>query len=222
MEQHPADPTWQAIRPFLGAVVTLFLAWIIVRDLRTGTTFVDTGLRTVARTKADDPIRYGFSIILKMAAMILFGVETLHFIGFIATAPALLAAQLAAVLAGFRGKWLASKTEVACFQWCAERAQLKAEYCNHTWHISSSSVGGPAPLVGGVAICRSHQTNKDDTMLKTYTAVLLATVLVAGPAFAQSESGKANHGQGYAAPNSQSSNGGGNSGYNEALRKGQW
>jgi hypothetical protein len=93
MEQHPVDPTWQAIRPFLGAAVTLFLAWIVVRDLRTGTTFVDTGLRTVARTKADDPIRYGFSIIFKMMAMIFFGVETLHFFGVIAPDPFLILEQ---------------------------------------------------------------------------------------------------------------------------------
>ncbi len=93
MEQNPVDPTWQAIRPLLCAATTLFLAWIVVRDLRTGTTFVDTGLRTVARTRADDPIRYGFSIIFKIAFMILFGVETLHFIGFIAVDPFLILEQ---------------------------------------------------------------------------------------------------------------------------------
>ena len=93
MEQYPVDPTWQAIRPFLGAIITLFLAWVVVRDLRTGTTFVDTGLRTVARTRADDPIRYGFSIIFKIAFMILFGVETLHFFGVITADPFFIMAQ---------------------------------------------------------------------------------------------------------------------------------
>jgi hypothetical protein len=86
-------PTFEAIRPFLGAGITAFLAWIVVRDLRTGTTFVDTGLRTVARTKTDDPITYGFQIIFKIALMIVFGVETLHFFGVIATDPFLILDQ---------------------------------------------------------------------------------------------------------------------------------
>jgi len=58
-------------------------------------------------------------------------------------------------------------------------------------------------------------------MLRKYAAVLLATTLITGPAFAQPTYNSAARNQQSAASNSRASTGGGSSGYNE-LTKNQW
>jgi hypothetical protein len=59
-------------------------------------------------------------------------------------------------------------------------------------------------------------------MLKTYAAVLFATMLIAGSAFAHlGPTGPIYGHQGYVSSNGPSSTGGGSSGYNESLRRDQ-
>jgi hypothetical protein len=59
-------------------------------------------------------------------------------------------------------------------------------------------------------------------MLKTYAAVLLATMLIASPAFAHpGPTGPIYDHQGHVSSSNPSATGGGSSGYNESLRRDQ-
>ena len=91
-------------KALLCGMITLVTAASIVRDLVVGISgisgvypfglgsnrgvglFADNSLRYV---KAERPIGFSLIIILKIALMIFFGAETLHFIGFVAADPLL-------------------------------------------------------------------------------------------------------------------------------------
>jgi hypothetical protein len=82
-------------KAFLCGALTLVTAVVIVRDLVVGISGfsdvfplrADNALRYA---RADRPISYSIMIILKIALLIFFGVETLHFIGLISDDPFLI------------------------------------------------------------------------------------------------------------------------------------
>ena len=87
------DHSLYAFRLFVSGGLTLFFAWVIVRDLMTGITFTADGLRGIEYTSADNPIGYTVQIIFKIVCMILFGAQTLHLIGVIDASPYLILKQ---------------------------------------------------------------------------------------------------------------------------------
>ena len=87
------DHSLYALRLSVSGGLTLFIAWVIVRDLMTGITFTADGLRGVEYTSADNPIGYSIQIIFKIVCVIFFGAMTLHLIGVIDADPYLILKQ---------------------------------------------------------------------------------------------------------------------------------
>ncbi len=103
-------------KAFLCGALTLVTAVVIVRDLVVGISgfsgvyplglgsgggvglFADNGLRYA---RADNRIGYGIMVILKIALLIYFGAETLHFTGFIADDASVILKQVIQQLLGW-------------------------------------------------------------------------------------------------------------------------